>query len=379
MDADSLRRSRSLLREEWGLWFGAGTAVLFLVFAGSWLADLSNPLTYGALFVWVLAAMLSLSFTVVRHAHALAVKLGEPYGTLILTLAVVGIEVVMISAVMLTGGEKPTLGRDMMFSALMLVLNGMLGLSVLVGAWRHWEQSVNLRGESAYLGLIIPFALLGLVLPRFTTSAPPGETSASMAVFLCVVSIGLYAIFLVLQTTRHRAYFVGVGEASQPESIADEHDHEHLALRSTTVHIVLLVLAMVPIVLLSKKFAVLLDHGLDVMGAPLAIGGFLVATLVLLPEGVSAVQAARADKIQRSVNLSLGSSLSMIGLTLPAVLGISLATGLRIELGLEAPEIVLLVTTLLVSVVHMASGRTNILQGLVHLLLLAAYVMLLLD
>jgi Ca2+:H+ antiporter len=359
------------------LWAGLVTTTLFLMFGDAWLADLSGPLHYGLLFGWLFVIMLWLAFNVVRHADSLAVLLGEPYGTLILTVSVISIEVIMISAVMLTGEQNPTLARDTLFSVLMIVLNGMVGVTLLLGGLRHGEQSYNLKGSTAYLGVIIPLAGLGLVLPRYTTSAPGGEVTPLMGAFLIVMSVGLYAVFLAIQTLRHRSFF------QQPASSTDESeaidDHGDLAVRSVGYHALLLPLTMLPIVLLSKKMAVLVDHGIATLGAPQALGGFLVAILVLSPEGVAAIRSALENRLQRTMNIALGSALATIGLTIPAVLGISFVTGKKIELGLAEAEVYLLSLTLLVAVVNLNSERTNALQGVVHLILFVTYLILIFD
>ncbi len=367
-----------VVRSESSLWVGFLTVIVFTLFGTGWLADLSNPLWYGFLFVWLFVVMLWLAFGVVRHADALAIKLGEPYGTLILTISVISIEVIMISAVMLTGKGNPTLARDTLFSVLMIVLNGMVGVTLLVGAIRHREQIYNLKGASTYLGVLIPLAGLSIILPRYTPTAPGGEVSTLMAVYLILMSAGLYGAFLGIQTMRHRKFF----EQPQPlegatELLADEHGD--IVVRSLSYHAVLLPLTMLPIILLSKKMAVLVDHGIATLGAPQALGGFLIAILVLSPEGVAAVKAALENRLQRTMNISLGSALSTIGLTIPAVLGISMVTGQKVELGLEQPEAWLLLFTMLVAIVNFSSERTNVLHGVVHLILFLTYVMLIFD
>ncbi len=367
-----------MIRTELGLWVGAVTAVLFTVFGDSWLADLSNLPWFGFLFIWLFAVMLWLAFGVVRHADSLAVILGEPYGTLILTVSVISIEVIMISAVILTGANIPTLARDMLMAVLMIVLNGMLGITLLLGGLRHREQSYNLRGAATYLGVLIPLAGLGLILPRYMPAAPGGEVTTLMSVWLIAVSVTLYGAFLWIQTLRHSGFFrqpVPLEEAQ--ELLGDEHGH--IVVRSLGYHAALLPLTMLPIVLLSKKMAALVDHGIATVGAPQALGGFLVAILVLSPEGMAAVKAALGNKLQRTMNISLGSALSTIGLTIPAVLGISLVTGATIELGLGEAEVYLLLFTLLVAVVNFTMERTNVLHGLVHLVLFLTYVVLIFD
>ena len=197
------------IRSELGLFTGMVTMALFLVFGESWLADRTNHPWALFLFGWLFIVMLWASFSVVRHADALAIKLGEPYGTLILTLSVIGIEVVMISAVMLTGTGNPTLGRDMMFSVVMIVMNGLVGLSLLLGGRRHMEQRYNLMGSSSYLAVWIPLAVLSLVLPNYTRSTPDGSYSTSQAIFLILATITLYGTFLVLERCRKLSFKTG--------------------------------------------------------------------------------------------------------------------------------------------------------------------------
>lgn len=370
--------AKGIFRSELALWVGIVTVVIFLTVGGPLVKGLDSGLMAGVLFAWLFAVMLWLSFGVVKHAECLAIKLGEPFGTLILTLAVISIEVVMISAVMLTGGENPTMARDTMFSVVMIVLNGMLGLTLLVGGLMHHEQDYNLRGARSYMAVIVALGMLCLVLPRFTETAPGGEPSDPLAIFLIVASVGLYGTFLWLQSTRHRAFFKApLKEGGQHDD--DPHHHPGLVVRSLGFHIAFLILTMLPIVLLSKKMAVVVDFGISALGAPEALAGFLVAILVLSPEGMAAVKAAMGNQLQRTVNIALGSALATIGLTVPAVLAISEFTGKHIELGLPPYDIVLLGATFLVADSTFGGQRTNILAGAVHLILFAAYVVLIFD
>lgn len=380
-DTPNPHRPLAFIRRERAFLVGIATAGLFFTFGGSWLGDLSNPGWAIFMFAWLFAIMLWASFAVVRHADGLAVRLGEPFGTLILTLAVISIEVVMISAVMLTGAENPALARDTMFAVLMIVLNGMLGITLLLGGLKHHEQEYNLRGASAYLGVIIPLAAMCIVMPKYTASTPDSSPSPLFAVFLIVMSVGLYGIFLALQSARHSQYFRQPVREEGGDADDDGHGHGHgdLEVFGVGYHAVMLVLTMLPIVLLSKNMAKVVDHGSEALGAPTALSGFLVAILVLSPEAMAAVKAALANQLQRTVNIALGSALATISLTIPAVLLIGLASGKTVELGLENVELVLLVVTLAVSMVNFGSGRTNIMQGAVHLLLFFAYVVLIFD
>ncbi|MGI9400466.1 MAG: calcium:proton antiporter, partial [Rhizobiaceae bacterium] len=279
------------------------TIVGYLAFAGMLLLGGSlEPGKVGAFGSNILLAilfvlMLWLAFSVVRHAEALATLLGEPYGTLILTLSVIGIEVALISSVMIAGGDKSALARDTMFSVVMIVLNGLVGLSLLIGGLRHRLQEYNLIGASAYLAVLIPLAVLSLILPRFTPSAPGGELSLIQSIFLIMMSIGLYGIFLAIQVVTHSDIFMQP-TSGEDGSGADSHHHHEFVIRSVPFHSVALIAAMLPIVLLSKALAIYINFGISQLGVPLALGGFLIAALVLTPEGISAVQAARDDQLQ---------------------------------------------------------------------------------
>jgi Ca2+:H+ antiporter len=351
------------------------TTLSFLVFGKDWLSDLSNPLWLALMFSWLFAVILLAALKVVHHADCLAVKLGEPYGTLILTLSVISIEVLMIAALMLSGSNNPTMARDTMFAVIMIVLNGMVGLTLLLGALRYHEQHYNLQGANAYLSVIIPLALLTLLLPDLTVSTPTPSLTGFQSAFLIVICIALYGTFLAIQTLRYRGYFTD-RDAQAEAGAADDAVHEGLMPRSVPFHALLLLAYLVPVVLLAKKLALPIDYGIEVLSLPAALGGFIVAALVLTPEAVGAVKAALANRLQRAVNIFLGSVMATIGLTVPAVLAISLVTGKTVELGLQGADILMLAATLLVSMVTFSAARTNLLQGVVHLTLFLAYLML---
>jgi Ca2+:H+ antiporter len=366
----------STLQREWLLGAAFATTALFLLFGKGWLADLSNPLWFALMLVWLFAVIMSSAFAVVHHAEGLAVRLGEPLGTLVLTLSVIGIEVIMISAVMLTGEGKPALARDTMFGVVMIVLNGMVGISLLLGGLRHHEQQYNLQGATSYLSLIVPLTVLGLVLPDFTSASPGPTLSVFQSVFLAIMSLGIYSLFLVIQNWRHREYFVQPAKRIEHQLETSAHGH---ATNSITYHALFLVMYLLPVVVLAEEIAVPIDHGIEVLHAPLALGGFLVAALILSPESLSATRAALSNDLQRSINILLGSVLASIGLTIPAVLTIGLVTGKTIVMGLSPADSLLLVLTLAVSALTFTSNRTNVLLGAVHLLLFLAYVMLIFE
>jgi Ca2+:H+ antiporter len=360
---------RALLHEERFLGVGVLTSLAFLCFGGSIMGSTEDPLRLGLVFAWLFAAALGCVLGVVRHADHLADRLGEPYGTLILTLTVTSIEVISISSVMLHGANNPTLVRDTLFAVVMIIFNGMVGLCLLIGGLRHREQQYNLQGANAYLSVIIPLAVLSLILPTYTVSTSGPTLSWIQEVFLAIMTAGLYAVFLLIQTRRHRGYFT-LGEGDDGHEPAKSNRHP-LGMQTA-----LLVVYMVPVVYLAKQLAQPVDNLIEVVHAPAALGGIVIALLVVTPEAISAVRAARANRLQRSVNIFLGSVLATISLTIPCMMVISHLTGKSLILGVEHADLVLLPLTLAVSIITFSSVRTNILQGAVHLVLFAAYVML---
>jgi Ca2+:H+ antiporter len=367
----------SLLRREWPLLVTLITTVLFFVFGKSLLSGLGQPLWFTFILTWLFSVSLLAAFAVVRHAESLAALLGEPLGTLLLTLAVTGVEATIITAAMFTGEGNSALARDAMFAVVMIVLNGMVGLSLLLGGLRYHEQEYNLQGAHAFLSVIVPLAVLGLILPNFTTSSSGPTFSSLQAVFLAVMSLGLYGVFLAIQNLRYSHYFIAPNNNS---AAAEQPAHGHeLEIQSAKHHTLFLLAYLLPLVYLAKKLAVPFDFAIRVFNAPEALGGFLVAALVLSPESMSATRAALANQLQRSVNILLGSALATIGLTIPAVLTIGLFTGKTIILGLGAANMTLLALTLVLSALTFSSSRTNILLGAVHLLLFLAYLMLIFE
>src|SRR5216117_1043429 len=243
------------MRREFPLLIGLGTAAIFFA-AGSQLVELiAHPVALIGVFVWLFAVILWSAICVVRHADCLAIKLGEPYGTLILTLSAISIEVVMISTAMLHGANNPTLGRDAIFAVVMIALNGLVGLSLLLGGLRHREQYYNLLGVNSYLNVIMTLAVLGLVLPNFTTSKSGPNFSTEQEVFLIVMSLLLYGIFLLIQTVRHRRYFMESEDVVIPTTSA----HHPLQVRSTAFHAAMLLLYLVAVIFMAEKFAIPLD------------------------------------------------------------------------------------------------------------------------
>jgi Ca2+:H+ antiporter len=371
MDIVSIRR---LVRAEWFLAVSIATSLAFLLFGDTLKADSADATVQAVVFIWLFLAILWSAMCVVRHAEHLAERLGEPLGTLILTLAVTAIEAASISALMLHSRDQPTVMRDTVFAVIMIILNGMVGTSLLVGAWRHREQSYNLQGANIYLSVVVPLAVMCLVMPNYTQTTPGPTLSFYQQEFLGVMCVGLYAAFLAVQTGRHRGYFA-------LEAEEDGHGHEPAggaaAPGASAWHHALLLLAyMIPVVYLAEQFGEPIDHMIRRLHAPAALGGVIIAALVATPEGIGAVRSALANKLQRSVNICLGSLLATIALTIPLMIVVAHLMGATIFLGLQGTSYVMLLLTLAVSVLTFGSGRTNVLQGAVHLILFIAYVLL---
>ena len=363
---------RRTIREEWFLGVSVATVVIFLLFGDSLVSDFTNPLWLAFVFIWLFAVVLGSCVAVVRHADGVAHVLGEPFGTLTLTLSVTTIEVLSISAVMLHGANEPTLVRDTLFSVVMIILGGMTGVALLVGGWRHREQTYNLQGANAYLGVIIPMTVLSLTLPNFTLTTPGPTLSFAQQVFLILIFVSLYGIFLAIQTGRHRTYFTAVDSVHNDPAAASP-----AGKRAVVRHATLLLAYILPVAYLAEELAYPIDYFIQTLHVPAALGGVTIAMIVATPEAIGATRAAMANDLQQSVNIFLGSVLSTIGLTIPVMLIISRVTGRTVELGLSGANDVLLLLTLTVSVITFASGRTNILQGAVHVVLFGAFVLLL--
>jgi Ca2+:H+ antiporter len=316
------------------------------------------------------AALVAGVLAAVHHAEVVAHRVGEPYGTLVLAIAITVIELALIVSLMWSGGPAASvLARDTVFATIMLILNGMVGLCLLVGGSRFGEQSFAQYGVSASLATLATIAVLTLVLPNYTVTTPGPSYSSSQLAFVAAVSLVLYGTFLLVQTVRHRDYFLPPGAAADVETHA-QRPSGPVALGSG----VLLLVCLVLVVVLAKSLAPLVESAVAAAGAPQALVGVIIAAVVLLPESLAAYRAARSDRIQTSLNLALGSALASIGLTIPAVAVVSLYSGLTLSLGIDAKSIVLLMLSLLVATLSLGTGRTTVLQGVVHLVLLAVYV-----
>src|ERR1700712_1031169 len=327
-----------------------------------------TPSPAGLVFAAVLLVILfGTVFAAVHHAEVIAERIGEPYGTLLLTLAVTIIEVALIATIMLGDKPVPALARDTVFAVVMIVCNGLVGLCIFIGGLRYREQDVQGSGANLYLSVLFVMATITLIMPNYTLTAPGPIYSAAQLGFVSVVTLILYAVFLYTQTIRHRDYFISgaTGDAS---------DESLLSNRMLAISMVLLLVSLLAVVLLAKKFSLVVDIAIASIGAPPAFAGVLVALLILLPESVAAISAARKNDLQKSINLALGSSLATIGLTIPAVAVAAYALDKQLVLGLSAQAMVLLILTFLLSMLTFGTGRTNILFGLVHMLVFAVFV-----
>jgi Ca2+:H+ antiporter len=344
-------------------------ALAVLLFAAATALGLTfTPSPAGLVFAAVLLVILfGTVFAAVHHAEVIAERIGEPYGTLLLTLAVTVIEVALIATIMLGEKPVPALARDTVFAVVMIVCNGLVGVCILAGGLRYREQDFQVTGSNLYLSVLIVLATITLILPNYTLTTPGPLYSAAQLGFVSVVTIFLYGVFLYTQTIRHRDYFI-------IESDGGGDDAAHSSNRTLMISAVLLLVSLLAVVLLAKKFSLVVDAGAAAIGAPPAFAGILVALLILLPESVAAIAAARKNDLQKSINLALGSSLATIGLTIPAVAVAAYALDKTLLLGLDQREVVLLVMTFFISMLTFGTGRTNILFGLVHVLVFAVFV-----
>ena len=343
-------------------------ALAMLLFAAATGLGLNfTPSVGGLLFAAVLLSILfGTVFAAVHHAEVIAERIGEPYGTLLLTLAVTIIEVALIATIMLGEKPVPALARDTVFAVVMIVCNGLVGLCIFIGGLRFREQDVQVTGSNLYLSVLFVLATITLIMPNYTLTAPGPIYSAAQLGFVSVVTLILYAVFLYTQTIRHRDYFIN-------QATGDAAGESQLSNRMLGLSVVLLVVSLLAVVLLAKKFSLVVDAGTEMIGAPPAFAGVIVALLILLPESIAAVGAARKNDLQKSINLALGSSLATIGLTVPAVAVVAYTLDKQLVLGLNAPEMVLLLLTFVISMLTFGTGRTNILFGFVHMLVFAVF------
>jgi Ca2+:H+ antiporter len=323
-----------------------------------WLALGGTMLGWGGWYLLaVVAGLVACVFAGVFHAEVVAHRVGEPFGTLVLAIAITVIEVALIVTLMRAGGpEAMAIARDTVFAAVMIILNGIVGVCLLVGGMRYREQEFHLQGTSAALSTLSAIAVLTMILPNYTETTPGPYYSATQLGFVAGVTLLLYGVFVLVQTVRHREFLLP-------------------ANRTTAVSGVLMVVALAAVVLSAKALAPTVEKALAAMGAPPASIGVIVALVVMMPEGFAAVRAARANRLQTSLNLALGSAVASIGLSIPAVATLSLVYGWTLTLGLDPKNTALLILTLFISALSLSTGRTTVMQGAVHLVIFAVYLM----
>ncbi|EIM24348.1 Ca2+/H+ antiporter [Microvirga lotononidis] len=339
-------------------------ALLILAKLAGWASVESWPIL-----ILAIALLGGSVFSAVHHAEILAIRIGEPFGSILLALAITTLEVGLIISVMVTGGEGAgAIARDTVFAVVMIVLNGIVGLCLVLGALRHFQQEFRLQSASAILSVIATLAVVSLILPNFTLTTAGPTYAPSQLLFCGTVSLALYVTFVFIQTFRHREDFVMVGDS-----------HEHGAKPdavATTLSAVLLVVSLGAVILLAKSLSPIVEGAILRAGLEVEVVGVVIALVVLLPEGLTAIKAAKANRLQTALNASLGSALASIGLTIPIVGMVSVYLGQSLTLGLIPEGMVLLVLSLFVSTLTFATGRTTVLQGSVHLVIFAVFLFL---
>jgi Ca2+:H+ antiporter len=349
--------------------------------AWTWLVPaLSIALLFGAitggvgpiLAVLCGAGLVGAVIAAVHHAEVVAHRVGEPFGTLVLAVSITVIEASLILSMMFAGTDATAvLPRDTIYAAVMIICNGVIGVCILLGGLAHREQSFRVEGAGAGLAALMVMSALTLVLPVFTTTTPAGTFSGSQLAFVAASSAALWGIFVFIQTVRHRDYFLPVAAPVDPDAHAAPP-----TLREAWASFGWLLVSLVSVVGLAKMLSPTIERAVEAAGAPEAVIGIVIAMLVLLPEAWAAARAARADRLQTSMNLAIGSALACIGLTVPVVVVAAIAFGLPLILGLEAKDIALLTLTFLVNAVTLGTGRTHMMQGAVHLVIFAAFLFL---
>lgn len=371
------------------------TVALFLLFGSTWLAEPISPVVAVVLFVWLFATMVWSAFGALKVADKLAEILGEPLGSLVLTLTIIGLEGVLIGIAILTSAAGATIGRDTLLGANMIMINLAGGLALFLGGLRHREQTYNFQGTAAYLAVVITLCAIGFILPNFTDAnfaggrwvPPPAESAGSVtrvqSAGIIIVTLFIYVTFLLLQIGRHKHFFVEPDPSSnvKTEPSATEKsggsEAQAAADKGGMGKLVLMLLAgVVPVLLLGKFLTTLLDFASVKLGTPPALGGVIIALIVVSPKVISAIKAGLSDEPQRAVNLALGSCAPAMGVILPVILGIGLVTGKTIIMGVVPSEVILLALTLLLATLTFSGPRTTLLEGAAHLTIFVVYIVL---
>jgi Ca2+:H+ antiporter len=325
-----------------------------------------HTVNWPPLLILSVVALFMVVLSGVHHAEVIAKKIGEPYGSLVLALAITVIEVSIIISLMLTGSQEVSvLARDTVFAAVMIILTGMTGLTILIGGLKFREQEFSSQGTTSVLTVLVAISVLTMILPNFTQATPGPFYSNQQLTFVAVVTLTLYGSFLFVQNFRHRSHFVS---AEELEEVVQKPDS-----KATLLSAVLLPVNLFAVVMLAESMAPNLEEFIHAIGAPVSLSGIIIACVVLLPEGISAVKAAAKNQMQRSLNLSLGSALASISLSIPVVSLFSIYSGLPLALGIETESMVLFLLSLFVIILSLSKGKTTILQGIVLLLLFFVY------
>ncbi len=354
----------SFIASSWPVYLPVVAAVVLAAGLGGAASGMFIALAVVMLLAAVIAA--------VHHAEVIAQRIGEPYGTLVLALAVTVIESALILSLMLSNAAKSAaVPRDTVYAAVMIICNGVVGLCVLIGGLHHREQSFRIEGTGSGFAALATLSVLVLVMPTFTTSSAEGIYTHSQLIFVAMSSLALWLVFVFIQAVRHRDYFLPL------ESPADESVHaDPPSVREAWLSFALLIVALISVVGIAKLLSPTLEQLVLSANAPKALVGIIIAMVVLLPETWAAVRAAHADRLQTSMNLAIGSALASIGLTIPAVVAAAVLLDLPLLIGLEHKDIALLTLSFIVGSITLGSGRTNVMQGAVHLVIFAAFLFL---
>ncbi|MBQ0365165.1 calcium:proton antiporter [Providencia rettgeri] len=370
----------------WCRLIGSWLVVIVFILSGETLLnDSLSAFSATWIFLLLFITILTASFGVVKEADHLAEQLGEPYGTLILTLSIVLIEVILIASVLLGPGDFPTIGRDSIFAVMMIIMNLVVGICLLAGSARNGEQEYNTQGANSYLSMIVLLTGLALVLPNYTSSQ--GEYSYTQAIGISGITILIYGAFLWMQMRGHRRFFIQPpkGLMSVPEqyisannvltdnNIEKKDNHSESNKKAIIIRSCVLIGLILPIVLLAHYLAIVTDYGIEALGAPVAVGGVLIAIIVFTPESITAVKAAMNNEMQRAINLCQGAFVSTVGLTVPAVLIIGIITGKQVIMGISNAEIVLFAITMLLTMLSFNGQKTSPIQGWMHLAIFAVF------
>lgn len=368
----------TILKNEKPFFVGIVVYLAFLFSGDSWFQFINKPIVFILLFASLSAVMVWLSFAVVKHENVISKRLGEPRGSLVLTMSFVTIEVVLVTMVMTSGHHYPTFGRDTVFSIVMIMAYGVTGVVILIGAMRFGEQSYNLRGTSVYMDILILVTGLGLVLPHFTKPQPDAELTMAMTGYLIIMPLLLYAVFLFVQAYRHKHFFQSAknnGEKLlEPDAVQVAKPQQR-----SLYHFLFLILNLLPIFMLSSFMGPLIDHAIFVLHAPQSFAGLVVAMIVLTPKVVSAIKSSLHNDLQHALNTTLGTVAAVTCLMIPTILLVGLLIEEPVQMGLAKPEMYLLLIGFLISLTNLAQNRTNIMTGLANMLIFLTYIFLLFD